>query len=88
MRKPALDLSDIVRPRWRSLPAHRSEGKASTATELARPRRAVKLQRRIAARRRRGAWRRKRGPSDHQSYRDARRRRTLSERSSTRFYNS
>src|SRR5262249_13295107 len=60
--------------------------RGTTATRFARPRRAAKLQRRFAAGRRRGAVRREGGPSDNHCYRDAHRHRTLSERSSPRFY--
>src|SRR5262245_8394383 len=46
VRKPALDLSDIVgRP---CKPEHRGEGIGGTVTGIARPRRAVKPQRRSA----------------------------------------
>jgi hypothetical protein len=57
----------------RSLPAYRSEGKA-----IARP--PDKLQHRIAGRRRARSLTAKARPSDHQTYRDARGRRTMSER--------
>jgi len=66
LRKPALELSDIVRRPGTVITGRSSWGQCRTASGFARPRRAVKPQRRIAARGRRGAWLRKRGPSDYQ----------------------
>jgi hypothetical protein len=64
------------------------EGNSSTATGFARPRRAVKPQRRIAARRKARGLTAKARTEQSSILADTRHRRTMSDRSNTRFYAS
>ena len=73
-------------PVYGDQPEHRGEGIGGTVTGIARPRGAVKPQRRFCGAPQARGLTAKARTERSSCRRDARRRRTLSERSSTRFY--